>query len=134
MSLRRTYSYSIHDPVLSAPTPASLCVLSETSFLRSFLVLIPIPGSFLLCHLLWKDCLLCGNVYTVFSTDWTLRGSNNIVFYQGCGPCKRTCGTYYIWDLSDLASLSLDFLDNRMPAVDASDEELHIVMWIDTIY
>ena len=43
-------------------------------------------------------------------------------------------GTYYIWDLSDLASLSLDFLDNRMPAVDASDEEVHIVIWIDTIF
>lgn len=43
-------------------------------------------------------------------------------------------GSYYIWDLSDLASLSLDFLDDRMPAVDASDEELHIVMCIDMIH
>lgn len=43
-------------------------------------------------------------------------------------------GSYYIWDLSDLASLSLDFLDNRMPAVDASDEDLHIVMCIDMIH
>lgn len=43
-------------------------------------------------------------------------------------------GSYYIWDLSDLASLSLDFLANRMQAVDASDEDLHIVTCIDMIH
>lgn len=57
-----------------------------------------------------------------------------LCFTRVVAHARRHGGTYYICDLSDLASLSLDFLDNRMPAVDASDKELHIVICIDMIH